>query len=181
MADSDFRSPPAVLDALAERVRHGIFGYTAAPDELRQAIVERMQLRYGWRIEPSWIVFLPGVVPGLHLAARRLIAPGERALVPTGLAVALPPGYAGFVVPRSGLALRHGVSIVNTPGIVDAGYRGEVMVLLINHDPTTPVTLERGDRIAQLVIQRVERAELIEIDELPPSDRGAGGFGSTGS
>ena len=82
MADSDFRPPPAVLEALAARVRHGIFGYTGAPDELRQAIVERMRSLYGWRVEPSWIVFLPGVVPGLHLAARRLIAPGERALVP---------------------------------------------------------------------------------------------------
>ena len=117
----------------------------------------------------------------LHSARTITLAPGERAMVPTGLALAIPPGYAGFVVPRSGLALRHGLSQVNTPGVVDAGYRGEVMVLLINHDRATPVTLERGDRIAQLVIQRVERAELVEAAELPPSDRGAGGFGSTGT
>ena len=117
----------------------------------------------------------------LHAAKTVALGPGERALVPTGLAVAIPPGYAGLVLPRSGLALRHGLSMVNTPGLIDAGYRGEVMVLLINHDRETPVTLERGDRIAQLVIQRVERAELVEADELPPSDRGAGGFGSTGT
>jgi len=117
----------------------------------------------------------------LHAAKTVALGPGERALVPTGLAVAIPPGYAGLVLPRSGLALRHGLSMVNTPGLIDAGYRGEVMVLLINHDRATAVTLERGDRIAQLVIQRVERAELVEADELPPSDRGAGGFGSTGT
>jgi dUTP pyrophosphatase len=116
----------------------------------------------------------------LHAAKDVTLAPGERALVPTGLAIALPPGYAGFVVPRSGLALRHGISMVNTPGVVDAGYRGEVMVLLINHDRERAVTLARGERIAQLVIQRVERADLVEVHELPPSDRGAGGFGSTG-
>ena len=117
----------------------------------------------------------------LHAAKTVALGPGERALVPTGLAIAIPPGYAGFILPRSGLALRHGLSMVNTPGLIDAGYRGEVMVLLINHDHTTPVTLERGDRIAQLVIQRVERAWLVEADELPSSDRGAGGFGSTGT
>ena len=119
---------------------------------------------------------------GLDLYAARTVtlAPGERALVPTGIAIAIPPGFAGFVLPRSGLALRHGLSKVNTPGLVDAGYRGEVMVLLINHDRTAPVTLQRGDRIAQLVIQRVEHAELVEVDELPASERGAGGFGSTG-
>jgi dUTP pyrophosphatase len=117
----------------------------------------------------------------LHAAKTVALGPGERALVPTGLAIAIPPGYAGLVLPRSGLALRHGLSMVNTPGLIDAGYRGEVMVLLINHDRATPVTLERGDRIAQLVIQRVERAGLVEADELPPSDRGTGGFGSTGT
>ncbi|MEO5853738.1 MAG: dUTP diphosphatase [Nocardioides sp.] len=108
------------------------------------------------------------------------LAPGERALVPTGVAIALPPGYVALVHPRSGLAARHGLSIVNTPGTVDAGYRGEVKVLLINHDLREPVTLRRGDRVAQLVVQRVERARFVEVDELPDSVRGAGGYGSTG-
>lgn len=119
---------------------------------------------------------------GLDLYAARTVtlAPGERAAIPTGLAVAIPPGFAGFVLPRSGLALRHGVGIVNAPGLIDAGYRGELQVLAINHDPHAPVTLERGERIAQLVVQRVEHAEIVEVDELPSSKRGAGGFGSTG-
>jgi len=108
------------------------------------------------------------------------LAPGERALVPTGIAVALPEGYVALVHPRSGLAARHGLSIVNTPGTVDAGYRGEISVLLVNHDPTRPVELRRGDRIAQLVFQRVERAVFTEVDALPDSMRGAGGYGSTG-
>jgi dUTP pyrophosphatase len=108
------------------------------------------------------------------------LAPGARAAVDTGVAIALPAGYAGFVVPRSGLALRHGVSIVNTPGLIDAGYRGEIRVILVNHDPVTPVTLARGDRIAQLVVQRVENVELVEVATLPDSARGAGGFGSSG-
>ncbi len=108
------------------------------------------------------------------------LAPGERALVPTGIALALPEGYVAFVQPRSGLAARHGLSIVNTPGTVDAGYRGEIMVLLVNHDPGEPVTLRRGDRLAQLVVQRVEHARFVEVDELPDSARGAGGYGSTG-
>lgn len=109
-----------------------------------------------------------------------VLGPGERALVPTGIAIALPLGYAAFVHPRSGLAARHGLSIVNTPGTIDAGYRGEIKVILVNLDRTEPVTLARGDRIAQLVIQRVEQAELCEVEELPDSSRGAGGFGSTG-
>jgi dUTP pyrophosphatase len=119
---------------------------------------------------------------GLDLYARASVtlAPGARAAVDTGLAIALPPGYAGFVVPRSGLALRHGLSLVNTPGLIDAGYRGEIRVILINHDPTTAVTLGRGDRIAQLVVQRVEQVDLTEVTTLPESARGAGGFGSTG-
>ena len=117
----------------------------------------------------------------LHAAHDVTLEPGGRALVGTGLAIALPPGCAGFVVPRSGLALKHGVSILNTPGLIDAGYRGELKVLLVNHDPATAVTLKRGERIAQLVIQPVERAELVLVDELPPSDRGTGGFGSTGA
>jgi dUTP pyrophosphatase len=108
------------------------------------------------------------------------LAPGERALVPTGIALALPDGYAAFVHPRSGLAVRSGVGVVNAPGTVDAGYRGEIKVLLINHDPTEPVRLRRGDRIAQLVIQRVEKARFHEVQLLPGSARGEGGYGSTG-
>lgn len=109
-----------------------------------------------------------------------VLAPGERTLVPTGIAIALPTGLAAFVHPRSGLALRHGLSIVNTPGTIDAGYRGEISVLLVNHDPVTPVTVARGDRIAQLVVQRVETVDFVEADALPDSARGAGGYGSTG-
>jgi dUTP pyrophosphatase len=108
------------------------------------------------------------------------LAPGERALVPTGIAIAMPRGYVALVHPRSGLAARHGLSIVNTPGTIDAGYRGEVKVLLINLDPARSVELRRGDRVAQLVIQRVERARFTEVEELPDSSRGSGGYGSTG-
>lgn len=108
------------------------------------------------------------------------LAPGERLLVPTGIALAIPPGYAGFVHPRSGLAARRGLSIVNAPGTIDAGYRGEVKVSLINLDREEPISLARGDRIAQLVIQRVERARFVEVTELPDTPRGAGGYGSTG-
>jgi dUTP pyrophosphatase len=115
----------------------------------------------------------------LHAATDVALAPGARDLVPTGLALAIPPGFAGFVLPRSGLALRHGVTLLNTPGLIDAGYRGEIQVLLVNHGDTL-VKLSRGDRIAQLVIQRIEHATLVVVDELPPSPRGTGGFGSTG-
>ena len=108
------------------------------------------------------------------------LMPGERALVPTGVAIALPPGYAAFVQPRSGLAAKHGVSIVNTPGTVDAGYRGEIKVLLVNLDRHDPVDLRRGDRVAQLVVQRVEQVRFVEVSALPESVRGAGGYGSTG-
>src|SRR5690242_5540747 len=108
------------------------------------------------------------------------LEPGERVLVPTGVAIALPEGFVALVHPRSGLAARFGVSIVNAPGTVDAGYRGEIKVLLVNLDPHEPATLLRGDRIAQLVFQRVERARFVEVDRLPGSDRGAGGYGSTG-
>lgn len=119
---------------------------------------------------------------GLDLYARveAKLEPGERAAVPTGVAVAVPPGCVGLVHPRSGLAARHGVGLVNAPGTVDAGYRGEIQVLLINHDPREPVTVGRGERIAQLIVQRVESAEVVEVAELPDSARGAGGFGSTG-
>lgn len=108
------------------------------------------------------------------------LAPGERALVPTGIAIALPPGFVALVHPRSGLAARHGLSIVNAPGTVDAGYRGEIKVLLINLDPQETIALRRGDRVAQLVIQRVETARFVEVEVLPDSVRGAGGYGSTG-
>ena len=119
---------------------------------------------------------------GADLVAREdaVLEPGGgRALIPTGVAVAIPDGYAGFVQPRSGLALRHGVTCLNTPGLIDAGYRDELKVLLVNTDPTTPYKVSRGDRIAQLVIQRVEHASFTPVDELPPSERG-GGFGHTG-
>ena len=120
-------------------------------------------------------------VAGLDLYAAEAVTiePGARALIPTGIALAIPEGYAGFVLPRSGVALRHGVTQLNTPGLIDPGYRGEVKVLLVNHDRAA-MTIARGDRIAQLVIQRVEPTELVEVDELPPSDRGGGGFGSSG-
>ena len=108
------------------------------------------------------------------------LEPGERALVPTGVALALPEGYVALVHPRSGLAARHGLSIVNTPGTIDAGYRGEVKVLLINHDPREAIELRRGDRVAQLIIQRFERARFVEVDALPTSVRGEGDYGSTG-
>lgn len=116
----------------------------------------------------------------LRTAVDVVIEPGERVLVPTGVAIALPEGYVALVHPRSGLAARSGLSIVNTPGTIDAGYRGEIMVLLINHDRSEPVRLERGDRVAQLVVQRFERARFVEVPTLPGSARGAGGYGSTG-
>lgn len=108
------------------------------------------------------------------------LAPGERAVLPTGVAVALPEGYAGFVHPRSGLAARAGLGILNSPGTIDSGYRGEIKVIVINHDARQPLALHRGERIAQLVVQRVERAVFIEVAELPQSRRGAAGHGSTG-
>lgn len=108
------------------------------------------------------------------------LKPGERALVPTGISIALPDGYAAFVHPRSGLAIKHGVTMVNAPGTVDAGFRGELQCIMINHDPLESITFKKGDRIAQLVIQKVERAEFVEVKELPGSGRGTGGFGSTG-
>ncbi len=116
----------------------------------------------------------------LHAAEDVELLPGERAVVGTGLAIALPDGYAAFVHPRSGLASRHGVTLVNAPGTVDAGYRGEIRVTLINTDSKNAVRLRRGDRVAQLVIQKVEKAVFHEVDRLPGSARGAGGFGSTG-
>lgn len=119
---------------------------------------------------------------GADLRAREdvQLGPGERALVPTGVAIALPLGYVALIHPRSGLATRHGLTIVNAPGTIDAGYRGEISVTLLNTDRSTPIKLNRGDRIAQMVIQRVEQARFHLVDELPESVRGAGGFGSTG-
>jgi dUTP pyrophosphatase len=108
------------------------------------------------------------------------LAPGERAMVGTGTAVALPDGYVGLIVPRSGLAARHGLTIVNTPGILDAGYRGEIKVILLNTDRSEPYTITAGDRIAQLVVMPVTRARFVPVDRLPGSHRGEGGFGSTG-
>ena len=108
------------------------------------------------------------------------LAPGERALVRTGVAIALPDGYVGLVHPRSGLAARLGVTVLNAPGTVDAGYRGEILVNLVNHDRVITAKISRGDRIAQLVIQRVERADFVVVDKLPETRRGAGGHGSTG-
>ena len=116
----------------------------------------------------------------LHAAQDATLAPGERVLVPTGIALAVPDGYVGLVHPRSGLAARHGVTVLNAPGTVDAGYRGEIQVTLLNTDASTPVVLRRGDRIAQLVVQRVSRARFVEVERLPGSVRGSGGFGSTG-
>jgi dUTP pyrophosphatase len=136
------------------------------------------------RLDPE--VALPGYArpgdAGVDLAAAEDVdlAPGERALVGTGIAIALPDGYAGFVHPRSGLAARHGVTLVNAPGTIDAGYRGEIKVILLNTDASQPVSLRRGDRIAQLVVQRVENVAFREVPALPDSVRGENGFGSTG-
>lgn len=137
------------------------------------------------RLDPD--LPLPGYAhagdAGADLVARIevLLEPnGGRAMVATGIALAIPEGYAGFVQPRSGLALRHGVTCLNTPGLIDCGYRDELAVLLVNTDPEVPYRIRRGDRIAQLVIQRVESAHFVEVDSLGGSERGHGGFGSTG-
>lgn len=116
----------------------------------------------------------------LSSAEDLVLEPGERALVGTGVAIALPHGYAAFVHPRSGLAIRAGLGLVNAPGTIDAGYRGEIKVIVINHDRSNPIKIHRGDRIAQLVIQRVEQARFVTVAALPDSERGAGGHGSTG-
>ncbi len=116
----------------------------------------------------------------LHAVEAVEIAPGERAVVATGIAIELPPGHAGWVVPRSGLAARHGIAIVNAPGLIDAGYRGELKVLLLNTDRSEPFSIQPGDRIAQLVVAPVAAPDVVEVDELGATARGAGGFGSTG-
>ena len=117
----------------------------------------------------------------LRAAADVTLKPGERCRIPTGVAVAIPDGYAGFVQPRSGLAARAGLGFVNSPGLIDSGYRGEIQVVAINLDGQDPIEIQRGDKIAQLVVLPVPQATLAEVEELPASDRGAGGFGSTGS
>ena len=136
------------------------------------------------RLDPSipLPMYAKGGDAGADIVSRIDITlqPGERALVPTGISIALPDGYVALVHPRSGLAIKHGVTMVNAPGTVDAGYRGELQVILINHDPHESVSFKRGDRIAQLVIQQVEHAEFVEVENLPGSGRGTGGFGSTG-
>jgi dUTP pyrophosphatase len=116
----------------------------------------------------------------LYSASDVVMAPFERALIPTGIALAIPDGYAGFVQPRSGLALRTGLTFVNTPGLIDAHYRGEIKLIAVNLDPSTPITISRGDKVAQLVIQRVAHAVPVEVTELDATVRGEGGFGSTG-
>ena len=136
------------------------------------------------RLDPSipLPVYAKGGDAGADIVTRVdvTLQPGERALVPTGIAIALPDGYVALVHPRSGLAIKHGVTMVNAPGTVDAGYRGELQCIMINHDAKEAITFHKGDRIAQLVIQKVERAEFVEVKELPGSGRGSGGFGSTG-
>jgi dUTP pyrophosphatase len=117
----------------------------------------------------------------LHALDAHVLEPGERARVRTGIAVEIPAGHAGLVLPRSGLAARHGIALVNAPGLIDAGYRGEIRVLLLNTDPQEAFEVSQGDRIAQLVLVRVEAPEIEELEELATSERGAGGFGSTGS
>jgi dUTP pyrophosphatase len=116
----------------------------------------------------------------LHAAEGAVIGPGERAAVATGIAVEIPPGQAGLVLPRSGLADRHGIALVNAPGLIDSGYRGEIRVLLLNTDRDEPFTVSAGDRIAQLVLVRIEMPQVVEVDELAESERGRGGFGSSG-
>jgi len=120
---------------------------------------------------------------GCDLTSRAdmVLEPGGRAIVPTGIAVSIPPGYAGFVQPRSGLAIRNGVSIVNTPGLIDSHYRGEIKVVLINLDPREPFHVREGDKICQLVFQKVEHADFVQVDTLDETERGSGGFGSTGT
>jgi len=137
------------------------------------------------RLDPSVPMpsYAKGGDAGADLATRIdfTIKPGERMLIPTGISIALPNGYVALVHPRSGLAIKHGLSMVNTPGTVDAGFRGELQVILINHDLTESVSFKKGDRIAQLVIQKVERAQFVEVADLPGSERATGGFGSTGA
>lgn len=131
-------------------------------------------------------VLLPGYAhqtdAGCDLCSRISVTlkPGERTLIPTGIKIAIPPGYAGFIQPRSGLAYKHGISIVNSPGLIDSGYRGEVSVVIINQDPNKSFKIRRGDKICQLVIQKIERAEFEVVEQLDKTERGKAGFGSSG-
>jgi dUTP pyrophosphatase len=145
-------------------------------DETPRVLVQRLDSGV-----PLPVYALPGDAGAdLVTACDVTLAPGQRAVLPTGLAIALPHGYAAFVHPRSGLAARAGLGLVNAPGTIDAGYRGEIKLIVINHDSAAPLRLVRGERVAQLVVQRVEHAAFVEVDELPDSERGAGGHGSTG-
>jgi dUTP pyrophosphatase len=149
------------------------------PDATLPTLDVQVRLSSSEDVAPRYA--LPGDAGAdLSLAEDVDLAPFERALVGTGVAVAIPEGYAGFVHPRSGLAHRLGLSLVNAPGTIDAGYRGEIKVNLVNLDPTTPISLRRGDRIAQLVVQPVVQARFVPVDELPDTERGSGGHGSTG-
>ncbi len=151
-------------------------GAPGAPTSGPDVLVRRLDTQL-----PLPLYALPGDAGAdIVTAVDVTLAPGERAILPTGLAIALPTGYAAFVHPRSGLAARAGLGLVNAPGTIDAGYRGEIKVIAINHDSAHPLTLARGERIAQLVVQRVEFARFVEVDELPDSVRGTGGHGSTG-
>jgi dUTP pyrophosphatase len=144
-----------------------------------QVLVQRLDTELPELPLPAYA--LPGDAGADIVAAEDVtLAPGERAVLPTGIAIALPAGIAAFVHPRSGLAARAGLGLVNAPGTIDAGYRGEIKVIVINHDTSNPLRLHRGERIAQLVFQRVERAEFVEVTELPSSERGSAGHGSTG-
>jgi dUTP pyrophosphatase len=149
---------------------------TGAPDDVLDVLVRRIDTGADL---PSYALDGDAGADVVTTVDVRL-APGERAVVPTGIAIAVPSGFAAFVHPRSGLAARAGMSLVNSPGTIDSGYRGEIKVIVINHDPVHDLELKRGDRIAQLVFQRVEQARFVEVDELPDSARGAGGHGSTG-
>jgi dUTP pyrophosphatase len=154
---------------------------TAAPPDAAAAVtLEVLLTRLDAGLPAPSYARLGDAGADLHCTTDVVLPPGERAVVGTGVAIALPAGYAGFVHPRSGLAARTGLSIVNAPGTVDAGYRGEILVCLINLDPREELRLSRGDRIAQLVVQKVEHVRFVEVDQLPESERGAGGHGSTG-
>ena len=153
---------------------------TDGPAKARESTVRVLVRRSDPQL-PLPLYALPGDAGADLVAAEDLtLAPGERAVLPTGLSIALPDGFAAFVHPRSGLAARAGLGLVNAPGTIDAGYRGEIKLIVINHDSARELHLRRGERVAQLVVQRVERAEFVEVADLPESMRGAGGHGSTG-
>jgi dUTP pyrophosphatase len=174
------QGPGEELDVLSPTVDDGGLRVASGPGREPLDGIEVRLLRLDPDLPPPSYAH-PGDA-GADLRTREdvTLQPGQRRVVPTGVAVALPEGFVGLVHPRSGLAAWHGLTVVNAPGTVDAGYRGEIMVTLLNTDCSEPVVLRRGDRIAQFVVQRVERACFIEVETLPESVRGAGGFGSTG-